>query len=114
MRGASSRRRRASILALVALGVIVGCGQGGGPASALELKTPDTATTTRYDFESRGADGWKVVDGEWTVEEMAYRRASPGRDARFKAGRVGLWTKADSVTAFDDLVISGVPSGGGG
>ena len=30
------------------------------------------------------------------------------RDARFKAGRVGLWTKADSVTAFDDLAIRGV------
>jgi hypothetical protein len=29
------------------------------------------------------------------------------RDARFKAGGVGLWTKADSVTAFDDLVIRG-------
>jgi hypothetical protein len=33
------------------------------------------------------------------------------RDARFKAGRVGLWTKADSVTAFDDLAIRGVPAG---
>ena len=29
------------------------------------------------------------------------------RDQRFKSGRVGLWTKADSVTAFDDLVIRG-------
>jgi hypothetical protein len=29
------------------------------------------------------------------------------RDARFKSGRIGLWTKADSVTAFDDLVIRG-------
>lgn len=29
------------------------------------------------------------------------------RDARFKTGRVGLWTKADSITAFDDLVIRG-------
>jgi len=28
-------------------------------------------------------------------------------DARFKAGRVGLWTKADSITAFDDLTIRG-------
>ena len=28
-------------------------------------------------------------------------------DARFKAGVVGLWTKADSVTAFDDLFIRG-------
>ncbi len=34
------------------------------------------------------------------------------RDARFRAGRVGLWTKADSVTAFDDLFIRGVPSSG--
>ena len=30
------------------------------------------------------------------------------RDSRFTSGRVGLWTKADSVTAFDDLAIRGV------
>jgi hypothetical protein len=30
------------------------------------------------------------------------------RDSRFKSGRVGLWTKADSVTAFDELTIRGV------
>jgi hypothetical protein len=29
------------------------------------------------------------------------------RDARFKSGAVGLWTKADSITAFDDLVVRG-------
>jgi hypothetical protein len=34
------------------------------------------------------------------------------RDARFKSGRVGLWTKADSITAFDDLTIRGVMGGG--
>ena len=34
------------------------------------------------------------------------------RDSRFKAGRVGLWTKADSITAFDDLTIRGVAVGG--
>src|SRR5262245_25705607 len=28
------------------------------------------------------------------------------RDARFASGRIGLWTKADSVTAFDNLVIA--------
>ena len=27
------------------------------------------------------------------------------RDNRFASGRVGLWTKADSITAFDDLVV---------
>jgi hypothetical protein len=30
------------------------------------------------------------------------------RDTRFQSGQVGLWTKADSITAFDDLTIRGV------
>lgn len=34
------------------------------------------------------------------------------RDTRFKSGRVGLWTKADSITAFDDLTLRGVTGGG--
>ena len=33
------------------------------------------------------------------------------RDPRFTVGRVGLWTKADSITAFDDLAIRGTPAG---
>ena len=33
------------------------------------------------------------------------------RDSRFKSGRVGLWTKADSITAFNDLTIRGVAGG---
>jgi len=28
------------------------------------------------------------------------------RDSRFASGRIGLWTKADSVTAFDDLTVT--------
>jgi hypothetical protein len=34
------------------------------------------------------------------------------RDSRVRAGRAGLWTKADSITAFDDLTIRGVTEGG--
>jgi len=30
------------------------------------------------------------------------------RDGRFRSGRVGLWTKADSVTAFGALTIRSV------
>jgi hypothetical protein len=30
------------------------------------------------------------------------------RDPRFPSGRVGLWTKADSITAFDELTVRGV------
>jgi hypothetical protein len=33
------------------------------------------------------------------------------RDSRFTSGRIGLWTKADSMTAFDDLAIRGVAGG---
>jgi hypothetical protein len=33
------------------------------------------------------------------------------RDSWFKSGRIGLWTKTDSITAFDDLVV--VPMSGG-
>jgi hypothetical protein len=33
------------------------------------------------------------------------------RDKRFMSGRVGLWTKADSVTAFDDLTIAPINQG---
>lgn len=34
------------------------------------------------------------------------------RDSRYRAGQVGLWTKADSITAFDDLVVRGIHAGG--
>jgi len=27
------------------------------------------------------------------------------RDSRFAVGRIGLWTKADSITAFDELTV---------
>jgi len=193
--------------------------------AAEELKMPGNAPEEKFDFESKGVDGWSTVDGQWTVEEMAgapsgkkvlvqratknefnvivaprgpytdvdvsmkfkpisgQEDASGGvvfrfndgkyyvvranalednfrlyyydrgrrqiatasvkapalgqwhtlrvvavgdriqawldgtrhldhRDARFKTGRVGLWTKADSVTAFDDLTIRGVSGGG--
>jgi hypothetical protein len=34
------------------------------------------------------------------------------RDAHFHSGQVGLWTKADSVTAFDDLIVRGIVAHG--
>jgi hypothetical protein len=33
------------------------------------------------------------------------------RDNRFASGRIGLWTKADSITAFDDLIVSPINRG---
>ena len=195
------------------------------PEAAEELKIPGNVPEEKFDFETKGVDGWSTVDGQWTVEEMAgapsgkkvlvqratrnefnvivapsgpftdvdvsmkfkplsgRQDASGGivfrfddgkyyviranalednfrlyyydrgrrqlatarvkapalgqwhtvrvvaigdriqawldgtrylehRDTRFKLGRVGLWTKADSITAFDDLTIRGVTGGG--
>jgi hypothetical protein len=36
-------------------------------------------------------------DGEWVIDHQ---------DASFSAGRIGMWTKADSVTCFDDVVVT--------
>jgi Domain of Unknown Function (DUF1080) len=194
-------------------------------AAAVEIKVPDTVPEERFDFETRGLDGWSTISGQWAVEDMAeapsgrkvlVQRATknefnvivapPGaytdvdvsvrikpmsgkedasgglvvrftggayyvvranalednfrlyyydrgrrqlatarvkppalgawhtvrvvavgdqiqawldgarlldhRDSRFRRGRVGLWTKADSITAFDDVTIRGVKEGG--
>ncbi len=193
-------------------------------ANGAELKLPESAALTRFDFEQKGTEGWTTVDGRWTVEEIpdapsgkhglvqravenafnviiapggSYRdvdisvrfkpisgredasggivfRFSEGRyyviranalennfrlynydrgrhqlatarvrpptlgqwhtlrvvavgdqiqgwldgqllinhrDSRFRSGQVGLWTKADTITAFDDLTVRGVPLG---
>ena len=192
-------------------------------ASAAELTIPQGVPVDRFDFEQKGVEGWRIVDGRWMVEEMSgaqsgkrvlVQRAvenafnvvvAPGgpytevdvsvrfkpmsgredasggivfrfsegryyvvranalednfrlysydrgrgqlatarvappalgqwhtlrvvavgdrlqaylngrllldhRDSRFRSGQVGLWTKADSVTAFDDLIVRGVRS----
>jgi len=31
-------------------------------------------------------------------------------DSRFTGGRIGLWTKADSITAFDELIVTPIES----
>ena len=217
-------RRRFLGAALAALGIYRRAGDQ-ARAAAKEIKVPDNTTEERFDFETKGIEGWTTVDGQWTVEEMAdapsgrkvlvqratrnpfnvivapsgpfsdvdasmkfkpisgREDASGGlvfrftdgryyvvranglednfrlytydrgrrqiatasvkapalgqwhtvrlvaigeeiqawldgklllehRDTKFKSGRVGLWTKADSVTAFDDLTIRGVRANG--
>jgi hypothetical protein len=44
--------------------------------------------------------GW--LDGQALIDK---------RDSRFASGRVGLWTKADSVTAFDELKVTPLNDG---
>jgi hypothetical protein len=39
-------------------------------ANAAELKLPEGSIMKRFDFEHKGIEGWRTVDGKWTVEEM--------------------------------------------
>ena len=59
----------------------------------------------------------KVVQGQWQELKLEVvgdtlrgflngQLVVEASDSTFKAGRVGLWTKADSVTCFDDVVLT--------
>jgi 3-keto-disaccharide hydrolase len=225
MRVGTISRRALVKTALTGLGMVRASRLLPAVAAPAEIKVPDDLPVERFDFETKGIDGWTTVAGQWAVEEMAgapsgtkalVQRATknafnvivapPGpytdvdvtmkfkpisgqedasggivfrfsegkyyvvranalednfnlysydrgrrqltgtrvkapalgqwhsvravalgdhmqawldgkllldhRDSRFKSGRVGLWTKADSITAFDDLTIRGVTGGG--
>jgi hypothetical protein len=46
-----------------------------------------------------------TAEGDHIQGWLNDRRLIDHHDSRFTAGRIGLWTKADSVTAFADLVV---------
>ncbi len=48
-----------------------------------------------------------VVVGDRMQAWLDGVRYLDSRDSRFSSGRVGLWTKADSVTAFQGLTVKG-------
>src|SRR5437016_8150605 len=215
--------RRGLLKATLAAGVVALRVRMAGGAE--ELKLPNDVPTEKFDFDSKGIQGWTTVDGQWVVEDMAgapvgkkvliqkatknafnvivappgpysdvyisvkfdplsgkedasggivfrfndgkyyvvranglennYRlyyydrgrrqlasasvKAPPlgqwhlmrvvavgdhiqawldgtsyldHHDSRIQSGRVGLWTKADSITAFSDLTVRGVVGGG--
>jgi hypothetical protein len=89
-------------------------------ANALE----DNFNFYYYDRGRRQIDGVRVKApalGQWhKLRIMAVGDRVQGwlndqalidrRDSRFASGRIGLWTKADSITAFDELTVT--PSNG--
>jgi hypothetical protein len=46
-----------------------------------------------------------VARGDHIVCYFDGQKLIDAHDATYKKGKVGLWTKADSVTAFDDLTV---------
>jgi len=47
------------------------CGMRTASAAILELRLADTAASERWDFETKGIDGWSVVDGQSAVARIA-------------------------------------------
>jgi 3-keto-disaccharide hydrolase len=39
--------------------------------NAAEIQVPGAAWVERFDFEQKGIESWKIIDGLWTVQEMA-------------------------------------------
>src|SRR5262249_57114667 len=39
-------------------------------AAVEELRLPNDVPTEKFDFDSKGIQGWTTVDGQWVVEDM--------------------------------------------
>src|SRR5215831_19377282 len=64
--------------------------------STTSIKTPALGQWHQLQITAQGdrIQGW--LNEQALIDE---------RDARFASGRIGLWTKADSITAFDELTV---------
>ncbi len=71
MQRASMSRRGWLRTVLAAVGVAVAGSAPRTLGAPAELKMPDDTRLETFDFESKGIDGWTMVDGQWAVEEMA-------------------------------------------
>ena len=71
-----------------------------------------TRSTPLQDISIKHADGWHelrvIMSGERIECYYDGKKYMEFRDATFKeAGKIGLWTKADAQTRFDDLSVRG-------
>jgi hypothetical protein len=71
-----------------------------------------TRSAPLQDMTIKHADGWhelRVIMSDDRIEcYYDGKKYMDVRDATFKeAGKIGLWTKADAQTQFDDLTVSG-------
>jgi hypothetical protein len=71
-----------------------------------------TRSAPLQDMTIKHADGWHelrvIMSGERIECYYDGKKYMDFRDATFKeAGKIGLWTKADAQTQFDDLTASG-------
>ena len=71
MQGATLSRRGLVMTGLAAVAAFSLSRQGRARAAPAEVKLPDNIPVDRFDFETKGIEGWTTVDGQWAVEDMA-------------------------------------------
>ena len=99
------------------------CGLGSSPsarAAPPEIKVPDGVTEQKFDFDTKGIEGWTLVRGQWVVEDFAGapigKRALVQRATRNEFNVIvapaGPFTDVDVSVKFDP--ISGKKDASGG
>jgi 3-keto-disaccharide hydrolase len=113
-------RRRLFEVALTALGAYGLGSSRTGLAAPPEIKMPDGVTEQKFDFETKGIEGWTQVGGQWGVEE--FPGAPVGRKALLQRATknefnvivapAGPFTDVDVSVKFDPLSGKEDASGG--
>jgi hypothetical protein len=70
-----------------------------------EVQPPALGTWHTLGFAIQGDVLTCALDGRTLITH----RIDPAKEPAWASGRVGLWTKADSRTAFDDLLVTRLP-----
>src|SRR5437899_5603805 len=73
MHGSATRREALSLgVRIIGLLTLASCQRSQTTADAIEeVKLPTELPVERFDFETKGIEGWTTVEGQWAVEEMA-------------------------------------------
>src|SRR5256714_13803393 len=106
MHGSATRREALSLgVRIIGLLTLASCQRSQTTtADAIEeVKLPTDLPVERFDFETKGIEGWTTVEGQWAVEEMA---GAP-------RGKKGLGQRATT----NEVNVIGAPPGpfpGGG
>ncbi len=113
-------RRRLFKVALTALGAY---GLGSSPtvrAAPPEIKMPDGVTEQKFDFETKGIEGWTQVGGQWVVEDFpgapvgkkALLQRATKNEFNVIVAPAGPFTDVDVSVKFDPLSGKEDASGG--
>jgi hypothetical protein len=113
-------RRRLLQRGLAALGACGLDAVSAAPAAPAEIRFSGSAPEQKFDFETGGMEGWTVVQGRWSIEEMpgspmgrkALLQRATRNDYNVIVAPAGPFTDVDVSVQFDPLSGKEDASGG--